>query len=405
MKPGTISVLLSIMLVFAAGAGWAQDLDSMLDSTDTDQSVTEKPPTPQADEDSPGVTTGTGPKAASDDEVLKDLLRRLKKFWEEMFGRPPVNFEIPGLPPTTSIPPSSTSTGSGTGTSTGTDVSTTSTGTSVDTGVGGTTIGTGLGDEASEDEYKTRAEKVIEILRSRGIKPGVGKGDSPAERDIPGFPDWFCELQDLLCGSNDWDEVQEEGRGLLRDYATRWAKANLPQPTHHALVEFFKYLGCAENNDKAIAAFAIKTGQSLPRSGMMGGEIGKGEWCAFASNKCFVDPITAAGFKVPGNYSWANQTKYIPQYGKGNPKFNIEIGDYITNGKHVMTAVQLRGDKILVVSGNAGGGSIAYSGTVRIEQVRLAPMEVDKKHAPLALHIIQEHQDDAAWLKARGISR
>lgn len=396
----SIVILVVVLLMPGTGAP-AQDLETFLDETDTGQSMVTIPGTRPAPVGSgPAGLEGLTPGPGGD---LSDLLARLRKFWADLFGAGPDAISIPDIPGLTTPGPEVASgtpglpgTGTGSGTSTGTG-----TGSGTGTGTGPGTVA-----PATEAEYAARAQAVIDALKAKGTRPGVGAGDAVAQSQLGGLPPWFGELQDLLCGSNGWTDTEEEGRGILRDYATQWAAANLPQPTHHTLPEFFKYLGCAENNDSAIASYGFKKGQpNIPRSGLMGGSKGGNNWCAFASNKAYVDPIKAAGFRVSGEYAWANNTSYIKQYGSGHKDFSVESGDYISNGTHAMTVVQVRGDRVLAVSGNAGGGSVAYSGTVRLHEISLASIQIVKKHAPLSLAVIQAHADDAAWLRAHGLSK
>lgn len=265
---------------------------------------------------------------------------------------------------------------------------------------GSGTPGSG-GPAGSAEEFTARAQEIIAELKAKGAKPGTGIGDSPAKMQIGGFPSWFGELQSLVLGRRVWTDLEERGRKLLGEYADRWGKANLPQPTPHGLTEFFKYLGCCETNDEAIRTHDA----SLPRSGDFFGGKGGVNWCAFASNKAYMQPMMNAGFKFQGDYAWANDKKYIPQYGRGHPKFSVQPGDYISNGTHVMTVMKVSGGKVTVVSGNAGGGPENGAGTVRIEEINEANIQVVKKHSDFTLEHLQSHADDDAWLKEHGISR
>ncbi len=257
------------------------------------------------------------------------------------------------------------------------------------------------GTSTSEGDFATRAQTIIDELKAKGAKPGSGIGDSPAKLQIGGFPSWFGELQSLIVSRRTWSDLEERGRKLLGEYAAQWSKTNVPQPTPHGLTEFYKYLGCCETNDEAIRQYDA----TLPRSGDFFGSKGGVNWCAFASNRAYMQPMMDAGFKFAGDYAWANNTKYIPQYGRGHPKFSVMPGDYISNGTHVMTVLQVNGDKVTVVSGNAGGGPENGAGTVRIEEISYGKIEVVKKHSDFTLETLQSHADDEAWLKAHGITR
>jgi len=246
-----------------------------------------------------------------------------------------------------------------------------------------------------------RGQEIIAKLRELGARPGVGRGDSAGNRQITGFPDWFCELQDLLCGRTVWTALEEEGRNLLTACANDWCKANLPQPVLHSLPQFFKFLGCTESNDRAIS----KYDSSLPRSGYMGGSEDQSNWCAWASNYCYTQPIIDAGFSLPGGANWANNNSYVKTYSTSNAKGTIEPGDYVSTGKHALTVLKVQGDKVIVISGNAGGGAKNYAGTVRIEEMSLSKITIVKKHSALGLEEIKAHENDAAWLRAHGITK
>jgi hypothetical protein len=123
------------------------------------------------------------------------------------------------------------------------------------------------------------------------------------------------------------------------------------------------------------------------------------------SNKSYTQPIQDAGYRLSGGAAWANNTKYIKQYSTSHPQGTVATGDYISTGQHALTVLQVRGDKVLVISGNAGGGAINYAGTVRIEEIPLSKVKIVKKHSDLSLETIRAHDGDPAWLAARGITK
>lgn len=417
-------IFLCLFLVFAISVSVAiraQSLDTLLDKTEEDDSgevaviETSTEGTTENSNYVIGLGTSADPERISwlltkIDELQKmcsgileslsgtsaPIMQNTARALEEQLYRliEEVTGTFPPLPDTLVVTGTDTSTGTGTDPSVSTD-----TGTGTDTGHGaGATTGSELVDSS---QMAQKAAEIIEKLRAKGTKPGVGRGDSDSSRQMTGFPNWFGELQDLLCGSTGWTDDEEEGRNLLKNYAMQWAASNLPAPTFHTFPFFFQYLGCTESNDSAISRY----NKSLPRSGNLGGAENQSNWCAWASNKCYMEPIIQAGYSLSGGVNWANNSKYIKQYGRGHANFSLEPGDYISTGQHALTLLKVVGNKALVISGNAGGGAKNYAGTVRIEEIDLSKITIVKKHSELSLATIQEHADDTAWLRARGLSK
>jgi hypothetical protein len=380
---------LGIVFLFCfswAAMGAGQDLDSLLDSVPENQT-----PVETIAPGSPGQVVTPGVTGTDSTSRLNELVAALKKYWEDIFQA------VPGQDIWTNLPGQIPGPG-GTGTTGPGDSEVTTP----------PPVGTVPPNPVSGDDLAAQAERIMAAIRAQGEVPGKGKGDSEGAEDIPGFPLWFGKLQNLLCGCRKWSADHEAGRAMLKQYADQWAAQNLPQPTFHSLTHFFGFLGCAENNDFAIASYEVRNKLpqlSVKRSGMMGGCAGAVDWCAWASNYCFITPIREAKFQTPEGNNWANNTKYFPIINRGDPGFELKPGDYISNGSHAMTIVQDRGDRILVVSGNAGGGAEDKSNVVRLEERRSSDVILVKKFSPLPLATIQANGNDLAWLKTWGLAK
>ena len=226
-----------------------------------------------------------------------------------------------------------------------------------------------------EQEFAERGATALAALEN-GVQ-ATGSGGDGVVSKVPGFPDWFENIQDTLIRSTAWGDPQESAQNLLHDYSV-WnlsGKQGSNKHLHPSLERFFRYLGRSAANKKTNAAYK-KNGASTPNAGELGAEGGS-PWCASATNSIFVEALKEKDLwvKTPSrmvNQAWFDNAKLQV----GQPQVHtIELrpGDQVSfvdqntpASGHVATIVEANGDTFTTVSGNAGG---VTGGSVRMGQV------------------------------------
>lgn len=305
---------------------------------------------------------------------------------------------VAALPPSGTPANASATPGTGSGTgpapTTGTETATgTDTGTATGTAPG-TTVASGS--SGTEADFASRAAR----FSGPGWKPmgSWGGGDTAGHMycETFGFAKWFGDLQQALIERTHWGPEEEEAQRLLADYAAWQARALNGGKLHSTFGYFFQYVGLSAMNNDAVRRYDWK----VRRASNLGGDGSNTIWCAQASRQSFQKGLDGYRFipgAVPaGQKSWGSFGDWL-NYGKGR-KFmergpqardGLAGGDIVTLGdmskpgqpdKHVATVIGVRGDKLLVVSGNAGG---APKGTVRVEEVPLAAVNLVERYSRL----------------------
>lgn len=252
---------------------------------------------------------------------------------------------------------SGTKTGSGAGTAV-------STGTSASTGTAtGSATGGQLTTASSEADFEAAGAK---FSGARWTPAGGKPGDSEGKWQMPtfGFPDWFGRIQQALIEHKPWTDEDREANKLIETYARKKAMELNGGVLHSTFFEFFHFLGASAYNGQA---------------GPLGGDGKNKIWCAGASRGTYMRGIQPYAMK--GGYAdWLNKGKGRKFWdsSKAKAQQNLQAGDVITIGhkdtgkdQHVATVVGVKGNKVLYVSGNAGGAVDGY-GTVRIEEIDLS---------------------------------
>jgi len=125
--------------------------------------------------------------------------------------------------------------------------------------------------------------------------------------------------------------------------------------------------------------------EEAPRPVDLGGSAGAADWCAAASSQAFMNVLLARGFTIGDYDKWLSSGKGKGLHVVDKDAYDAPLypGDVITiitpitplTG-HIATVADYDPDskRILIVSGNAGGGGGVGIGTVRFDQVtREAP--------------------------------
>jgi len=234
--------------------------------------------------------------------------------------------------------------------------------------------------EMLEADYQKQGEEFITKLEGKAASSSNAVGGDTGALDVPKYGAWFSRLQKLLIQRQTWGKEEEEAQHLLQDYAS-WRASQSSTGSLPPTLEFlFRYVGRSEANDKAIKGFA----NNAPRTGELGGagaEMINGtlveakNWCAQAASTPLTKLLREKGLRFKSGFdAWLNKGKG-KKFLIGQPKSttaDLFPGDVITligSGTpvsgHVATIIEHKGDQIVMISGNAGGGG----GSVRIEQV------------------------------------
>jgi hypothetical protein len=211
---------------------------------------------------------------------------------------------------------------------------------------------------------------------------GPSSGHTEA-RAVKGWGKGFNALQNYLNQSTAWSEAHEEAQNLIRDYSL-WKLRQSPGDVPENVKELTRYIGRSEANAKATDLYNYRRRQEkkeeVPRPADLGGSAGAADWCAAASSQAFLNQLLARGLTVGDYDKWLSSGKGRQLHSADKNAYDAPIspGDVITiitsitplTG-HVATVADYDPDsqRILIVSGNAGGGGGVGIGTVRFDQV------------------------------------
>jgi hypothetical protein len=211
---------------------------------------------------------------------------------------------------------------------------------------------------------------------------GPASGHTEA-RTVHGWGKGFNALQNYLNQSTGWSDAHEEAQNLIRDYAM-WKLRQSPGDVPENVKEFTKYIGRGEAGAKATDMYNYRRRQEkkeeVPRPVDLGGHAGAADWCAAASSQAFLNQLLAHGLTVGDYDKWLSKGSGRALHFVDKDAYDAEIapGDVITI---ITTVTPLTGHiatvadydpstkRILIVSGNAGGGGGPGIGTVRFDQV------------------------------------
>jgi hypothetical protein len=202
-------------------------------------------------------------------------------------------------------------------------------------------------------------------------------------RTVHGWGTGFNALQNYLNQSTGWTDAHEEAQSLIRDYAM-WKLRQSPGDVPENVKEFTKYIGRGEAGAKATDLYNYRRRQEkkeeVPRPVDLGGYAGAADWCAAASSQAFLNQLLAHGLTVGDYDKWLSKGSGRSLHFVDKDAYDAPIapGDVITI---ITTVTPLTGHvatvadydpgtkRILIVSGNAGGGGGPGIGTIRFDEV------------------------------------
>jgi hypothetical protein len=229
-----------------------------------------------------------------------------------------------------------------------------------------------------EDIYSDLGKIHIDKLKSGKQNTSSTSGGDTKPVDPFSNAPWFTELQNLLIQRTTWGKDEEEAQNLLRDYVMMRIEHSPTGKMYPSILHMLRYIGRSEANDAANAKYKNEEGKATPRASDLGGTKDSANWCAQASSTVIIKALAEKGLKFKNGYvDWLSKGKGKSKLvtGKAAHTAKLSPGDIISLigfgtpvSGHVATVIEEQGDKILMVSGNAGGGG----GSVRVEEVTRA---------------------------------
>lgn len=219
------------------------------------------------------------------------------------------------------------------------------------------------------------APKAQEPAAGGEAKPQPPGGGDSAGKAVAAHPPWVGKMQGQLIEEDKWTEDHAATQRLLQAFLMAFTRQSAGK-VHSSVEAFYGQVGKSEMNGQTAKVF------NAPK--------GSADWCAQASSYMLVVGLYKKGVRFKtGSHSkqalvelsqqaaalerWTNKASGAKVSGSAAWTAALDPGDIISivNGGagplsgHVATVVEQKGDRIRIVSGNAGGGE----GSARAEEV------------------------------------